>query len=436
MPLLRYLSKEPKLASIKAIRGMHDILPAQTPLWQYFEGQVKEVFAQYGYQEIRMPIVERTELFCRSIGEATDVVEKEMYTFGDRNDESITLRPEGTASCVRAAEEHGLTYNQVQRLWYHGPMFRYERPQKGRQRQFHQFGAEVYGLDGPDVDAELIIMTARLWQKLGLSDVVTLQLNTLGSSAARAAYRTDLVTYLEQHMDALDEDSKRRVTTNPLRVLDSKDPKTQALLDAAPNFYSYLDDDSRLHFERLKSLLDGAGVAYEINPRLVRGLDYYCKTVFEWVTDRLGAQGTVCGGGRYDGMIEQLGGRPTPGVGWAMGVERLILLLQEMDLAPTQLGQRADVYMVHMGDAAAAASMLLAEQIRTQVSGARVLWHCGGGSFKNQMKKADKSGATVAVIIGEDELLQGQVQIKPLRGQGEAQTIAASDANAAIEALI
>ena len=424
------------MASIKAIRGMHDILPEQTPLWQYFEGQVKDVFAQYGYQEIRMPIVERTELFCRSIGEATDVVEKEMYTFADRNDESITLRPEGTASCVRAAEEHGLTYNQVQRLWYHGPMFRYERPQKGRQRQFHQFGAEVYGLDGPDVDAELIIMTARLWQKLGISDVVTLQLNTLGSSAARAAYRTDLVTYLEQHMDALDEDSKRRVATNPLRVLDSKDPKTQALLDAAPNFYSYLDDDSLQHFERLKSLLDGAGVAYEINPRLVRGLDYYCKTVFEWVTDRLGAQGTVCGGGRYDGMIEQLGGRPTPGVGWAMGVERLILLLQEMDLAPAQLGQRADVYMVHMGDAAAAASMLLAEQVRTQISGARVLWHCGGGSFKNQMKKADKSGATVAVIIGEDELLQGQVQIKPLRGQGDAHTIAAVDACAAIQALI
>lgn len=424
------------MASIKAIRGMHDILPEQTPLWQYFEAQVKDVFAQYGYQEIRMPIVERTELFCRSIGEATDVVEKEMYTFADRNDESITLRPEGTASCVRAAEEHGLTYNQVQRLWYHGPMFRYERPQKGRQRQFHQFGAEVYGLDGPDVDAELIIMTARLWQKLGLTDAVTLQLNTLGSSAARAAYRTDLVTYLEQHMDALDEDSKRRVTTNPLRVLDSKDPQTQTLLDAAPNFYSYLDDDSRQHFERLKSLLDGAGVAYEINPRLVRGLDYYCKTVFEWVTDRLGAQGTVCGGGRYDGMIEQLGGRPTPGVGWAMGVERLILLLQEMDLAPPQLGQRADIYMVHMGDAAAAASMLLAEQVRSQIAGARVLWHCGGGSFKNQMKKADKSGASMAVIIGEDELLQGQVQIKPLRGQGDAQTIAAVDACTAIQALM
>jgi len=424
------------LASIKAIRGMYDILPEQTPLWQYFETQVKQVFAQYGYQEIRMPMVERTELFCRSIGEATDVVEKEMYTFTDRNDESITLRPEGTASCVRAAEEHGLTYNQVQRLWYHGPMFRYERPQKGRQRQFHQFGAEVYGLDGPDVDAELIIMTARLWQRLGISDAVTLQLNTLGSSAERAAYRADLVIFLNQHIDNLDADSQRRVATNPLRVLDSKDPKTQALLDSAPDFYNYLGDDSLQHFERLKSLLDGAGVAYEVNPRLVRGLDYYCKTVFEWVTDRLGAQGTVCGGGRYDGLIEQLGGRPTQGVGWAMGVERLILLLQEMQLVPAELSQRVDVYMVHVGDAAATASMLLAEQLREQMPAVRVLWHCGGGSFKNQMKKADKSGAKVAIIIGEDELSAGQVQIKPLRGQGQAQTVSTVAANGAVQALI
>lgn len=424
------------MANIKAIRGMYDILPAQTPLWQFFEAHVKQMFAQYGYQEIRMPMVERTELFCRSIGEATDVVEKEMYTFADRNDESITLRPEGTASCVRAAEEHGLTYNQVQRLWYHGPMFRYERPQKGRQRQFHQFGAEVYGLDGPDVDAELIIMTARLWQQLGISDAVTLQLNTLGSSESRAAYRQDLVAFLEQHMEQLDADSQRRVTTNPLRVLDSKDPQTQALLNQAPDFYSYLDDDSRAHFERLKALLDKAGVAYEINPRLVRGLDYYCKTVFEWVTDRLGAQGTVCGGGRYDGLVAQLGGKPTPGVGWAMGVERLILMLQEMDLVPAELAQRVDVYMVHMGDEAAAATMLLAEQLRDQLPGVRVLWHCGGGSFKNQMKKADKSGATVALIMGEDELQAGQVQVKPLRGQSEAQTVAVDEISAAVQMLI
>ncbi|MGB0445794.1 MAG: histidine--tRNA ligase [Pseudomonadales bacterium] len=415
---------------------MYDILPAQTPLWQFFEAHVKQMFAQYGYQEIRMPLVERTELFCRSIGEATDVVEKEMYTFADRNDESITLRPEGTASCVRAAEEHGLTYNQVQRLWYHGPMFRYERPQKGRQRQFHQFGAEVYGLDGPDVDAELIIMTARLWQQLGISDAVTLQLNTLGSSESRAAYRQDLVAFLEQHLEQLDADSQRRVTTNPLRVLDSKDPQTQALLNQAPDFYSYLDDDSRAHFERLKALLDKAGVAYEINPRLVRGLDYYCKTVFEWVTDRLGAQGTVCGGGRYDGLVAQLGGKPTPGVGWAMGVERLILMLQEMDLVPAELAQRVDVYMVHMGDEAAAATMLLAEQLRDQLPGVRVLWHCGGGSFKNQMKKADKSGATVALIMGEDELQAGQVQVKPLRGQSEAQMVAVDEISAAVQMLI
>lgn len=424
------------MAKIKAIRGMYDILPEQTPLWQYFEAQVKSIFDQYGYEEIRTPIAERTELFCRSIGEATDVVEKEMYTFADRNDESMTLRPEGTAACVRAAEEHGLTYNQVQRLWYHGPMFRYERPQKGRQRQFHQFGAEVYGLDGPDVDAELIIMTARLWQKLGIADAVTLQLNTLGSSAARAAYRTDLVAFLEQHMDDLDADSQRRVSTNPLRVLDSKDPNTQALLDGAPDFYSYLDDDSNQHFARLRSLLDGAGIAYEINPRLVRGLDYYCKTVFEWVTDKLGAQGTVCGGGRYDGMIEQLGGKPTPGVGWAMGVERLILLLQELNLAPAELSQRVDVYMVHVGDGAAAASMMLSEQLRDLLPGVRVLWHCGGGSFKSQMKKADKSGASVAIIIGDDELQQGVAQIKPLRGQAEASTVEASEVAEQLSKLI
>ena len=401
------------MASIKAIRGMNDILPAQTPLWQFFEAQVKSVFDQYGYQEIRMPIAEKTDLFCRSIGEATDVVEKEMYTFADRNGDNMTLRPEGTASCVRAAQEHGLTYNQVQRLWYHGPMFRYERPQKGRQRQFHQFGAEVYGLDGPDVDAELIIMTARLWRQLGLQDAVTLQLNTLGSSAARAAYRTDLVAFLQVNMESLDADSQRRVATNPLRVLDSKDANTQALLDGAPDFYGYLDDESRVHFQRLRELLDAAGISYEVNPRLVRGLDYYCKTVFEWVTDKLGAQGTVCGGGRYDGMIEQLGGKPTPAVGWAMGVERMILLLQEMQQEPAGLGQQADVYLAHMGDAATVRTMQLAEQLRTEISGLRLLWHCGGGSLKNQMKKADRCGAKLVLIMGEDELAQGQIQIKP-----------------------
>ena len=411
------------MASIKAIRGMHDILPSETPLWQFFEAQVKLVFDQYGYQEIRMPIAEKTDLFCRSIGEATDVVEKEMYTFADRNGDNMTLRPEGTASCVRAAQEHGLTYNQVQRLWYHGPMFRYERPQKGRQRQFHQFGAEAYGLDGPEVDAELIIMTGRLWRQLGLQDAVTLQLNTLGSAAARATYRTDLVAFLQVNMHLLDVDSQRRVSTNPLRVLDSKDANTQAVLDGAPEFYGYLDDDSRIHFERLCALLDAAGISYELNPRLVRGLDYYCKTVFEWVTDKLGAQGTVCGGGRYDGMIEQLGGKSTPAVGWAMGEERMILLLQEMQKEPAGLGHQADVYLAHMGDGASMRTMQLAEQLRTDIPGLRVLWHCGGGSLKNQMKKADRCGAKLVLIMGEDELTLGQIQIKPLQGQSEQRSI-------------
>jgi len=394
------------------------------------------VFDQYGYQEIRMPIAEKTDLFCRSIGEATDVVEKEMYTFADRNGDNMTLRPEGTASCVRAAQEHGLTYNQVQRLWYHGPMFRYERPQKGRQRQFHQFGAEVYGLDGPDVDAELIIMTARLWRQLGLQDAVTLQLNTLGSSAARAAYRTDLVTFLQVNMHLLDTDSQRRVSTNPLRVLDSKDSNTQALLDGAPDFYGYLDDESRVHFQRLRELLDAADISYEINPRLVRGLDYYCKTVFEWVTDKLGAQGTVCGGGRYDGMIEQLGGKSTPAVGWAMGVERMILLLQEMQQEPAGLGQQADVYLAHMGDAASLRTMQLAEQLRSDIAGLRLLWHCGGGSLKNQMKKADRCGAKLVLIMGEDELAQGQIQLRPLQGQGEQQSISLDQVSAHVAELI
>jgi histidyl-tRNA synthetase len=424
------------LASIKAIRGMNDILPDQTPLWQFFEAQVKSVFDQYGYQEIRMPVAEKTDLFCRSIGEATDVVEKEMYTFADRNGDNMTLRPEGTASCVRAALEHGLTYNQVQRLWYHGPMFRYERPQKGRQRQFHQFGAEVYGIDGPDVDAELIIMTARLWRQLGLQDAVTLQLNTLGSATARAAYRTDLVAFLKINMDKLDADSQRRVTTNPLRVLDSKDSNTQAVLDGAPDFYGYLDDESRVHFERLRELLDAAGIAYVVNPRLVRGLDYYCKTVFEWVTDKLGAQGTVCGGGRYDGMIEQLGGKPTPAVGWAMGVERMILLLQEMQQEPAGLGQQADVYLAHIGDAASLRAMQLAEQLRSNIPNLRLLWHCGGGSLKNQMKKADRCGAKLALIMGEDELAQGQIQIKPLQGQGQQKSISLDQVLAHVAELI
>ena len=421
---------------VKAIRGMYDILPDQTPVWQYFEQKVKLMFAQYGYQEIRLPIVERTELFCRSIGEATDVVEKEMYTFNDRNQKSLTLRPEGTASCVRAAQENGLTYNQTQRLWYHGPMFRYERPQKGRQRQFHQFGAEVYGMVGPDVDAELIIMTARLWQTLGLEKVVTLQLNTLGSSDARAAYRRDLVSFIKEHESQLDADSQRRLTTNPLRVLDSKSPATQKILNDAPDFYSYLDEESVAHFTQLQKLLDAAGVAYVLNPRLVRGLDYYCKTVFEWTTDQLGAQGTLCGGGRYDGLVEQLGGKHTPGVGWAMGVERIILLLEELNLVPNHLQQTADVYIAHIGGTTESVSLSIADAIRATYSQSRVIWHCGGGSLKSQLKKADKSGADFVLILGEDELNAGQVQVKSLRDQSIQEQVALDQVVSRLEELL
>lgn len=406
------------MARIKAIRGMNDILPDQTPVWQFLEQHVKTIFASYGYSEIRMPIVEHTELFKRSIGEVTDIVEKEMYTFADRNGDSLTLRPEGTASCVRACEENGLLFNQVQRLWYTGPMFRHERPQKGRYRQFHQIGVETFGMTGPDIDAELIILTARLWRSLGMDKSVTLQLNSLGSSEERARYRDDLVTFLSEHKDKLDEDSQRRLDSNPMRILDSKDPQTQELLNGVPDFATYLGEESRSHFERLCELLDAAGVSYELNPRLVRGLDYYCKTVFEWVTTELGAQGTVCAGGRYDGLVEQLGGKSTPAVGFAMGIERLILLLDKLGLVPDEIYRQVDVYGMAMGDDAVSRLLVLNEQLREQ-SGLRIQMGCGGGSFKSQMKKADRSGALVALILGEDELAKNQIAIKPLRGQGE-----------------
>jgi len=409
------------LAKIKAIRGMNDILPDQTPVWQYLEAQVKAVLRGYGYSEVRMPMVEQTDLFKRSIGEVTDIVEKEMYTFEDRNGDSLTLRPEGTASCVRACEEHGLIFNQSQRLWYMGPMFRHERPQKGRYRQFHQIGVETFGMQGPDIDAELIIMTARLWRQLGLEQSVTLHLNTLGSAEARARFKADLVAYLSTRRDQLDEDSQRRLETNPLRILDSKEARTQELLNDAPHFHDYLDDESRQHFERLCALLDRAGIKYQINARLVRGLDYYCKTVFEWVTDQLGAQGTVCAGGRYDGLVEQLGGRATPAVGFAMGVERLILLLETLDAVPADVRQQVDVYAMAMGDEAFARMLVLVEQLRDE-TGLRVQLHCGGGSFKSQMKKADKSGADYALILGDDELQRGVVALKPLRS-GEEQVL-------------
>lgn len=407
------------MAKIKAIRGMNDILPAETATWQYLEETVLRVLTRYGYQQIRMPIVEQTDLFKRSIGEVTDIVEKEMYTFDDRNGESLTLRPEGTACCVRACEEHGLLYNQVQRLWYNGPMFRYERPQKGRYRQFHQIGIETFGMAGPEIDAELILMSARLWRELGLLDHVTLEINSLGSAEARARYRDDLVTYLAARVDQLDADSQRRMSTNPLRILDSKNPDTQAVLDDAPNFKDYLDQESADHFKQLLSMLDAADIAYQVNPRLVRGLDYYSKTVFEWVTTELGAQGTVCAGGRYDGLVEQLGGKATPAVGFAMGVERLVLMLQTLQCIPAGLDKTADVYIASAGEGASVAALQIAETLRSGLEQLRVQVDCTGGGFKGQLKRADKSGADYALLIGEEELAQGVVTVKPLRGGAE-----------------
>jgi len=424
------------LAKIQAIRGMNDILPDQTPVWQYVESTVRQVLGQYGYQEIRMPVVEHTELFKRSIGEVTDIVEKEMYTFEDRNGDSLTLRPEGTAGCVRAAEEHGLLFNQTRRLWYTGPMFRHERPQKGRYRQFHQIGVECFGMAGPDIDAELLILTARLWSALGLSDHARLEINSIGTSDSRKVYRQALVAYLEQYQGKLDDDSKRRLTTNPLRILDSKDPATREILQGAPSLDDYLDDESRQHFEQLKAMLDAAGVAYTLNPALVRGLDYYGKTVFEWITDSLGAQGTICAGGRYDGLVEQLGGKPTVAVGFAMGLERLILLLETLELVPEHVNNQADVYVTAMGDQAVAPAMALAETLRNELPGRIVVSHCGGGSFKSQMKKADRSGARFAVILGENEIAQGTAGLKPLRDDQPQQEIAQADLAGVLAGLL
>ncbi|MDH3832395.1 MAG: histidine--tRNA ligase [Gammaproteobacteria bacterium] len=407
-------------STLQAIRGMNDILPAQSPAWQYFEDTIRSVLDAYGFQQIRMPIVEKTELFKRSIGEVTDIVEKEMYTFDDRNGDSLTLRPEGTAGCVRACIQHGLTHNQVQRLWYSGPMFRHERPQKGRYRQFHQVGIEVFGLDGPDVDAELLMLTARLWKRLGLQQV-SLQLNSLGTSADRAKFREALVSYLQQHREQLDEDSKRRLESNPLRILDSKSPQTQSLLEEAPRLSEYIDAESQAHFERLCSLLDAAGIPYAVNPRLVRGLDYYGRTVFEWVTDQLGAQGTVCAGGRYDVLVEQLGGRATPAVGFALGIERLIALLESQHVS---LPDKAPhVYIVAVGEQAQRHGLLLSEQLRDSVPTLRIMTHCGGGSFKSQFKKADRSGAHFALVLGDEELEQGRAGLKALREQTDQETV-------------
>jgi len=406
-----------KSKNLQAITGMKDLLPAESPVWQYLESTVINQLRCYGYQEIRFPLLENTELFARSIGEVTDIVEKEMYTFEDRNGESLTLRPEGTASCVRACQEHQLLYNRgtlTQKLWYMGPMFRHEKPQKGRLRQFHQIGVETFGYDGPDIDAELLMLTARLWKTLGIADSVSLQINSLGTSEARAKYREALVSFLEGHKQNLDEDSQRRLTTNPLRVLDSKNPDTQAILEAAPKLSDFLDDESKAHFEGLKALLDAAGICYEVNTKLVRGLDYYSKTVFEWVTDKLGAQGTVCAGGRYDGLVEQLGGKPTPAVGFAMGLERLVLMLQAANVVPEDIFRKVDVYLLAMGDLQPELYRL-AESLRGELPALRMQVHSGGGGFKGQMKKADKSGAEIALILGEDEAKSGEITLKYLR---------------------
>lgn len=407
---------------IRSIRGMNDILPDVTPYWQAVETALKEVLSGYGYQEIRFPIVEKTELFCRSIGEVTDIVEKEMYTFNDRNGDQLTLRPEGTAGCVRAAMQNGLL-NQTQRLWYMGPMFRHERPQKGRYRQFHQIGVEAYGFNGPDIDAEMILMTARIWKKLGLTGAI-LQLNSLGSTQARLAYRDVLVAYFENHQDELDEDSQRRLHSNPLRILDSKNPAMQALNDAAPKLIDHLDDESRQEFEILCQTLDDAGLSYEVNPRLVRGLDYYGKTVFEWVTDQLGSQGTICAGGRYDGLVAQLGGKGATAIGFAIGIERLISLLEATNALPSI--PSIDVYLVAVGDEAARKSFILAEQLRDKIPALKLITHCGGGSFKSQFKRADRSGARWTFILGEDEINQQVVGVKTMK-TGEQETIAWDD---------
>lgn len=412
---------------------MNDCLPTQSPLWQKVEGTVKNVISAYGYNEVRMPIVEMTHLFSRAIGEVTDVVEKEMYSFEDRNGDSLSLRPEGTAGCVRSGIENGLLYNQEQRLWYMGPMFRHERPQKGRYRQFHQCGVEVFGLDGPDVDAELIMMTARLWRELGIDKHVRLELNSIGSLEARANYRTALIDYLEQHQEVLDEDAKRRMYTNPLRVLDTKNPDIQAILGDAPKLSEYLDEESKQHFAGLCELLTAAGIEYQVNERLVRGLDYYNRTVFEWITESLGAQGTVCGGGRYDGLVEQLGGKATPAVGFAMGLERLVLMMETLEL--TDVRRSVDVYMVSAGEGTMMAAMKLAEQLREQVPGLRVMNHFGCGNFKKQFKRADKVGAAVALVLGEDEVAESTVVLKDLIG-GEQITISQTEVASKLTHLV
>ena len=410
---------------IQAVRGMNDILPDKTAHWQYVENILRQLMHNYGYDEIRMPVVESTALFKRSIGEVTDIVEKEMYTFEDRNGDSLTLRPEGTASCVRATLQNGLLHNQIQRLWYMGPMFRHERPQKGRYRQFHQFGVETFGLDGPDIDAELILMSHRLWKNLGMLNDVTLELNSLGSSEARLKYRDVLVDYFKAHMSELDEDSQRRLSSNPLRILDSKNPEMQRLNDNAPKLIDHLDDESQQHFDILCEILKSAGIKYKLNTRLVRGLDYYSKTVFEWTTDKLGAQGTVCAGGRFDGLVEQLGGKQTSAMGFALGLERLIELVPDID--KLKLSSTPDAYLILVGDRAISAGIKLAETWRNELTDLKLVMNCGGGSLKSQLKKADKSSAKFALIIGDDELDKNVITLKYLREKVEQEIIEISN---------
>lgn len=396
----------------KAVKGMNDILPAAAAAWQYLESVVREVVESYGYAEIRLPLLEQTELFKRSIGEVTDIVEKEMYTFDDRGGESLTLRPEATAGIVRAGISNGLLHNQRHKLWTAGPMFRRERPQRGRYRQFHQFDVEALGFEGPDVDAELIIMSARIWKRLGI-DRLRLEINSLGTPDARALYRERLVDYFSGVKSRLDQDSIRRLDQNPLRILDSKNPDMQDIIEGAPVMLEYLDAASSAHFESLKRLLDGAGIEYAVNPRLVRGLDYYSRTVFEWVTDALGAQGAICSGGRYDSLVEKLGGRPTPAIGWAMGIERFVDLYnacggQLPDASP-------DVYIVAVGEGALEQAFAVAEELHDALPALKVDMNLGDGSFKAQLKRADKSEATLALVLGEEEIAAGRIGVKPLR---------------------
>jgi len=414
---------------------MNDCLPSETNIWQMVESVLRRVASNYGFAEIRMPIVESTALFKRSIGEVTDIVEKEMYTFDDRNGDSLTLRPEGTAPCVRAANQHGLLYNQEQRLWYMGPMFRHERPQKGRYRQFHQFGLEAFGIATPDIDAEVISLTARLWKELGINEHVTLELNSLGSNEERASYRDALVVFLTEREEQLDEDSKRRMLTNPLRVLDSKNPAVQEALVGAPKLSDYFGEESKEHFAQVCRRLDAAGIQYVLNDRLVRGLDYYNRTVFEWVTSSLGAQGTICAGGRYDGLVAQLGGKATPGFGFALGIERLVLMLTSLEKV-TNVRPQVEAYFIMLGEEVELQASQLAEQWRDAVPQCRLQNHCGGGNMKKQMKRADKSGAQIAIILGENELQEQKVTIKYLRGQNEQESLSFDQVPSLLEKLI